>query len=123
MPSRAARVRFPGLLMVSLPDLEAHGTGRTFHHAHGRLDRLAIEILELLLGDLADLRLAHRADGTAPGSFGTAVDLGRLFEKIGHRRGAHLERERAILIDGDDDRDWRVLLQVLRLRIERLAEL
>src|SRR6202165_3191258 len=122
MSARAARVRLPSLLMASLPHLETHGAGRTLHHAHGRFDGPAIEILQLLLGDLADLRLAHRTDGAAPGRFGAAVDLGCLLEKIGHRRGPHLERERAGLIHRDDDRDRRVLLHVLGLRIERLAE-
>src|ERR1051326_9050282 len=123
MPSRAARVRLPSLLIASLRDLDTHGAGRALDHAHGRLDGPAIEILELLLGDLADLRLVDRADAAASGRFRAAVDLGRLLEKIGHRRGAHLERERAILVDGDDHRDRRILLEILRLRIERLAEL
>src|SRR5260370_26242 len=109
--------------MASFPHLDTHRAGRTLYHAHGRFDGFAIEILQLLLGNLADLRLAHRTDGPASGSLGAAVDLGRLLEEIGHRRGPHLERERAVLIHRDDDRDRCVLLQVLRLRIERLAEL
>src|SRR5260370_26732651 len=109
--------------MASFPHLDTHRAGRTLYHAHGRFDGFAIEILEPLLGNLADLRLAHRTDGPESGSLGAAVDLGRRLEEIGHRRGPHLERERAVLIHRDDDRDRRALLQVLRLRIERLAEL
>src|ERR1700730_335137 len=122
MPSRASRLRFPSLLIASLRHFEAHRAGRTLYHAHGRFDGPAIEILELLLGDLPDLFLAHRTDAAAPGGLGAAVDLGRLLEKVGNRRGPHLERERAVLIDRDHDRDRRVFLQDLRLRIERLAE-
>src|SRR5216684_2999798 len=123
MPSRAVRVRLPSLLIALLRHLDTHGAGRAFHHAHGRVDRPAIEILELLLGNLAHLRLAHRADGAASRGLCAAVDVRRLLEKIGHRRGPHLEREGAILVDRDDHRDRCVLLQILRLRIERLAEL
>src|SRR6266508_4522977 len=123
MPSRAARTRLPSLLIASPRDLETHRARRALDHAHRRLDRLAVQVHDLLLGDLADLRLAHRTDGAATRSLRAAVDLGRLLEKIGHRRRAHLEGERAVLINRDDDRYRRVLLQVLRLRIERLAEL
>ena len=42
-----------------LPDLDAHRAGGAFHHAHGGLDGVAVQILHLLLGDLADLRLGH----------------------------------------------------------------
>src|SRR5438046_65932 len=122
MPSRAARTRLPGLLMRSLRDLQAHGTGRALDHAHRGLDRGAIEILELLLGDFPHLCPADGGDGAASRSFRTAVDLRRLFQEIGDGRRAHFEGERAILIDGDDHRDRRVLLQILGLRIEGLAE-
>src|SRR2546423_5562826 len=101
MPSRAERVRFPILLMVSLSDLETHGTGRAFHHPHGRFDSSAIEILQLFLRNFADLRLAHGPYAAAPGGLCAAVDLGRLLEKVGNRRSPHLERERAVLIDRD----------------------
>ena len=35
-----------------LPDLDAHRAGGAFHHAHGGLDGIAVQILHLLLGDL-----------------------------------------------------------------------
>jgi hypothetical protein len=38
--------------------LDAHRTGGAFDHLHRRLDRLAVQVLHLLLGDLLDLRLA-----------------------------------------------------------------
>ena len=54
------------LLTIRLPcvshglphHLEAHRTGGAFDHLHRRLDRVAVEIDDLLLGDLAHLRLA-----------------------------------------------------------------
>ena len=35
-----------------LPDLDAHRAGGAFHHAHGGLDGVAVQVLHLLLGDL-----------------------------------------------------------------------
>src|SRR5262249_51197528 len=106
-----------------LRDLDAHGAGRTFHHAHRRLDRIAVEILHLLLGDLAHLRLGHGAGLVATRRLRSALELCRLLDEIGDRRRAHLERERAVLIDRDHDRDRRSLLHLLGLRIELLADL
>src|SRR6185436_12711586 len=39
------------------------------------------------------------------------------------RRGAHLEREGAVLVDRDHDRNRGTLLHLLGLRVELLAEL
>src|SRR5262249_41599587 len=106
-----------------LRDLDAHGGGRTFHHAHRRLDGIAVEVLHLLLGDLAHLRLGHGAGLLATRRLRSALELGRLLDEIGYRRRAHLEGERAVLIDRDHDRDRRSLLHLLGLRVELLAEL
>src|SRR5665647_26696 len=53
----------------------------------------------------------------------TAVQLRCFLQEIRHRRRLHLEGERAILIGGDDHRDRGVLLDLLGLRVECLAEL
>src|SRR4029453_277339 len=102
---------------------KAHRTGRAFDHLHCSLDGVAVQILHLLFGDLAHLLLADLSDRLAPGRFRSAFKLCRLLEKIRYRRRFHLEGEGAILIGGDDHRDWDALLYFLRLRVERLAEL
>src|SRR5262245_5028398 len=123
MPSRAARVRFPGFAMALPHHLEAHRARRALDHAHGRLDGRTVEILHLLLGDLLDLRLGDGADRATARRLGAALDIGRFLEEMRHRRRLHLERERAVRIDRDDHRERCALLHVLRLRVERLAEL
>ncbi len=91
-------------------------------------DRVAVEIDDLLLGDLPHLLLRHLADEAAAWRLGAGgrlladLEVRRLLEEEGHRRLAHLEGERAVLIGGDDDRDRRALLQLRGARIESLAE-
>ena len=86
-------------------------------------DRVAVQILHLLLGDFAHLRLGHRAGDFAARRFRAAFELGRLLEEVRHRRGAQFEGKRTVGIDRDGDGDRRALLQLLGLRVERLAEL
>src|SRR5262249_31974385 len=84
--------------------------------------RVAVEILHLLLRDLADLRLGHRAGDVAARSLGTAFELRRFFQKERHRRRAQLKSKRTIGIDSDRDRNRRALLQLVRLRLKCPAE-
>ena len=86
------------------------------------LDGVAIEILHLLLGDLAHLRLGHLAGLVAARSFRSGLDFSSLLEEEGHRRRLHLEGEGTVRINGDDHRNRGVLFFLLRLRVERLAE-
>ncbi len=58
-----------------------------------------------------------------PGRLRAAFELRRLLEEVRHRRRAHFEGKRAVGIDRDGDGDRRALLQLLGLRVERLAEL
>src|SRR5271170_5781845 len=115
--------------MALLHHLQAHRAGRAFDHLHRRLDGVAVEIDDLLLGDLADLLLRHLADEAAAGRLSAGrrllaeLEVRRLLEEEGHRRLAHLEGERAVLVRGDDDRDRRALLQLRSARIEGLTEL
>src|SRR5262249_51686657 len=104
-------------------NFQTHRTGGALDHLHGRLDGVAIEILHLLLGDLAHLRLGHLAGLVAARSFRPGLDLGGLLEEVGHRRRLHLEGEGTVRIDGDDHRDRSILLFLLGLGVERLAEL
>jgi len=108
--------------------LEAHRTGGAFDHPHRRFDRVAVEVDDLLLGDLAHLRLGDLADEAAAWRLGAGsrllaeLQVRRLLEEEGDRRLAHLEGERAILVGGDDHRDRRALLQLRGARVEGLAE-
>ncbi len=53
---------------------------------------VAVEVLHLLLGDLADLRARHRTGGAAARGLGAGLDVRRLLEEEGHRRGASSRR-------------------------------
>src|SRR6201999_482778 len=104
-------------------NFQTHRTGRALDHLHGRLDGVAIEILHLLLGDLAHLRFGHLAGLVAARRLRAGLDLGGLLQEVGHRRRLHLEGEGTVRIDGDDHGDRGILLFLLGLGIERLAEL
>ncbi len=86
------------------------------------LDGVTVEILHLLLGDLAHLRRSHLARLVAARSLGAGLDLRRLLQEVGHRRRLHLEGEGAIRINRDHHRNRGVLFFLLRLGVERLAE-
>jgi hypothetical protein len=107
----------------NLPDdLDAHRARRALDGAHRRLeagDAVMSVILSvamsahLLLGDLAHLLLA-RLVGARPLLL-VGVQSGRLLEQHGRRRRAQGEREAAVGVDGDDDRDRSVASIGLRL--------
>src|SRR3546814_5529008 len=54
---------------------------------------------------------------------GARLQVGGLLDEEGCGRGLGFEREAAIRIDGNDRRDRHALFKILRLRVERLAEL
>src|SRR3546814_4442020 len=69
-------------------NVQAHGTGRTDDHATGGINVVSVEILHLLIGDLAHLVHRHRTDlVTTAGLLGTGLDVGGLLQEEGHRRG------------------------------------
>ena len=59
----------------ALHHLKAHRAGRAFDHLDRRFDRVAVEVRDLLLGDLAHLVLGHLADEAAPGRLGAGGGL------------------------------------------------
>src|SRR6516225_4695849 len=122
-PSRAFFKRFPMLMAPSPRNFQTHRAGRTLDHLHGRFDGVAIQVLHLLLGDLAHLRLGHFSGLVAARRLRPRLDFCSLLEEVGHRRRLHLEGEGTVRVDGDDHRDRGVLLFLLGLRVERLAEL
>ena len=62
----------------------------TFDHLHGRFDRIAVQVLHLLLGDLAGTwRLVTEPTMSRPGVLEAVSDLGRLLEEERHRRRLH----------------------------------
>src|SRR6266436_891744 len=108
--------------MASLHHLEAHRAGRAHHLGHCRLDRIAVEIRHLLLGDLLDLLLGHPADDLRADRLGARFDTGRLLEEVADRRGLGDEDETTILEHGDDHRNRHTGFRLLRTRVELLTE-
>src|SRR6266481_2936188 len=105
-------------------DIESHRARRADHHPACRVEVVGIEVDHLLFGDLSNLRHRDAADRVALArGLRALLDPGRLFEEVGSRRGLGNEGEAAIAIGGDHHRDRHAGLEVLGLRVERLAEL
>src|SRR5712691_2680375 len=104
-------------------DIESHRARRADHPPAGRVEVVGIEVDHLLFGDLSNLRHRDAADRVALArGLRALLDPGRLFEDVGSRRGLGNEGEAAIAIGGDHQRDRHAGLEVLGLRVERLAE-
>src|SRR5437763_9288557 len=105
-------------------DVEAHRAGRADYHLTRRVEIVGVEVYHLLLRDFADLAHRDPADrGALAGGLRALLDAGRLLQEIGAGRRLGHEGEAAVAIGGDHHRDRHAWLQVLRLRVERLAEL
>src|SRR5690606_9114107 len=104
-------------------DGQAHRLGGALDGTHCCLDIRRIEVLHLLFGDLADLIARNAADLLAVRLAGALCDTRSLSEKVARGRRLRLESERAVRIDRDHDRDLHIRVVVLRLCVERLAEL
>src|SRR5919199_5533509 len=102
--------------------LHAHRAGRARDDLRRLVDVVRVEVGELALGDLAQLRLADPRDLLAMRLARALVDPGGLLDEHGGRRRLRDEGERAVLVHRDHDRDDGAGL-VLGLRVERLAEL
>src|SRR5262245_29547257 len=108
--------------MAVLLDLEAEAARRALDGLDRRLERRRREIRHLELRDLLDLLAGHLADLRLAGLARSLLDAGRALEEHGGGRRLGDEGEGAVGVDGDDDRDDEAGLG-LRLRVERLAEL
>src|SRR5262245_55557503 len=112
----------PARACGALNHFDAHAAGGAFDGAHRRLDRVGIEVYQLGLGDLPDLRLGDLADLVLVRHRGRLRDPRRPLQEHRRRGRLHDKRERAILVDRHDHREDEPLLTV-RLRVEALAEL
>jgi hypothetical protein len=108
-------MRLPSLPWLSALHLQAHRTGGAGDHRHRGVDVVGVEILHLLLGDLADLRLVIVPADSLPGSLEPDFRSCRLLEQVGHRRQPGLEGEALVRVDGDHDRSRSALLLSLRV--------
>src|SRR6266851_6547518 len=106
----------------SLRDLDTHRTRRSFDCLHRRRDVLGGQVLELGLCNFLDLLSCDLADLILVRVRRTLFETRRLFKQVRGRRTLRDECERAVRIDRHDHRN-RHPLHVLRLRVERLAEL
>src|SRR3954451_15052339 len=102
--------------------LHAHRAGGPLDDLRGLVDVVGVQIGELALGDLANLRLGDPRHLLAVRLARALLDAGGLLDEHRGRRRLRDEGERAVLVDRDHDRDRRPGL-VLGLRVERLAEL
>ena len=106
----AFAVDLPELLGVTASvahrgDVHPHRAGRPGDDLGRLLDVVGVEVLELALGDVAELLLGDGADLRAVGLGRALVDVDRLTDQHRRRGGLGHERERAVLVDGDHDRD------------------
>src|SRR5262249_14005907 len=102
-------------------DADAHRAGGAGDLLLGRLDVVGVEVGHLDLGDLFDLGVGDGGDLRSADRRRALLDLGRFLEQHRGRRGLQDERERAVLVDRDLDRDDRAPL-VLGLGVVLLAE-
>src|SRR5579875_975969 len=102
--------------------LHAHRTRGAGDDLLRGLDVVRVQILHLLLSDRLKLGVGDLRDLVTVRLGGTLVEVQRLLDQDGGRRLLGDERERAVLIDRDHDRDHRAGVS-LRLGVERLDEL
>src|SRR3954470_9910176 len=105
-----------------LGHLHAHRAGGARDDLGRLVDVVGIQVGHLLLGDLAHLGLADRADLVAVRLARALLEPDRLLDQDGRRRGLRDEGEGAVLEDRDLHRDDRAVL-ALGLGVEGLAEL
>src|SRR5215212_6026176 len=100
---------------------DAHRAGGALDDLHRSLDVVGVEVGHLGLRDVADLLLGEPTDLLLVRHAGTLLEAGGLLDQLG--RGGRLgdERERAVLVDGDLDRDH-VAAHGLGLGVVGLAE-
>src|SRR6185437_3336521 len=102
--------------------VETHAARAAGNGAHGSIQIRRGEVGLLLLGDVFQLLACHLAHLVGVGLGRTRLDADRLLQQHGRGRGLGDEGEAAVRIRGDDGRDRQALFQLLRGRIERLAE-
>src|SRR5690348_15119911 len=124
--STAALIALIRLLMRAMSDAlhgEAHTAGAAGNGAHRRVEAGRRQVGFLLLGDFLELLAGHLADLVGIRLGRALLHPGRLHQQHGRGRGLGDEREGAVRIRGDDHRDRQALLDLLRGRVEGLAEL
>ena len=107
---------------TAVRDGHAHRAGGALDDEHGVLDVVGVEVGHLGLGDLTHLGLGDRGDLRGPRVRGTLLDAGSLEDEPRSGRGLEDERERAVLVDRDLDRDDLAALRLGR-GVVGLAEL
>src|SRR5437588_1596333 len=106
---------------VLVLDRDAHRPGGAGDDLLGLLDVVGVQIGHLLLGDLAQLRLADRTDLVLLRYAGALLHTGGLDEQARRGRRLEHERERAVLVHADL-RGHDVTALGLRLRVVPLDE-
>src|SRR4030095_11561452 len=91
-PIRALRFLVSFAMSLALHDLEAHRAGAAFDDPGRRLNRVGVQILHLLFGDLGDLRAADGAGRNLARLGRARLQLRRLLQKERSRRRLGGER-------------------------------
>src|SRR5690554_1940922 len=103
-------------------DVNTHRTRATDNGTHRSFDGACAQIGGLNFRDTAELGLAEASHLLEVGDSGAFLLLDLLLDQVGSRRRLEDEREGAVAVDGDDDRDDHPSL-ICSCGVERLAEL
>src|SRR5205814_8402875 len=106
--------------LSSVHDLDSLRPGRSGYRRRCRLDVLGVQVGELDLGDLSDLRFGDGADFVSIRRSGSLFNSCFLLQQNCRRRRLGDEREGLVRVDGDLDRENRIL--ALRPSVELFAE-
>src|SRR5918995_438552 len=120
--ARSSRSRLPCFAIALLHHLDAHRLRRALDHADRRVDAVGVEVLHLLLGDLAHLRERDLAGGAAARRRATLLQARGPFQEIAGRRRLGREGEGPVGERGDHHRDRHTRLETLGRGVELLAE-
>src|SRR5262245_39002933 len=116
-------IRFATNGMSHALHVDAHAARAARDRADGGVQIRSRQVGLLDLRDVFELLARDAPHLVRVGRAAAFLDADRLADQHGRRRRLENEREAAVAVDRDHDRGRQSLLEALRLRVERLAEL